>query len=163
MKAITLSYAFMLLMSIVAGFILALMCKCSVWWWPLFLFPIAWSLVPLRELRKGARSHSDFSTILFVVSFAVLVVVVVSVTLLMKMETFWSTMCIMSSWVALLLTAWFVSFVPREPNLQGKMKKWVFWKKSVRIWVPTYFYENLFTLFLSLIFSFIDCSALYLL
>ena len=123
MKAISLSYVFMLLMCIFAGFIIALMYNCSVLWGGLFMCVFAWSLVPFRELRKKVPLYPDFSTVLFVISFAVLVVIVASVTLLMGLKTFLSVMCTASSWLALLMTAFFVSFVPRNPNLQREVNK----------------------------------------
>lgn len=123
MKAISLCYVFMLVMSVFAGFIIALMFNYSWLWVFLFVCVFAWSLVPFRELRKKVPQYPDFSTVLFVISFAVLVVVAVSVTLLMGIETFLSMMCTAASWVALFMTAFFVSFVPREPNLQGEVNK----------------------------------------
>ena len=135
MRSISVSYAIMLLMCVFVGVIIALM-KCYSWPYGLLIFvPLAWSFFPLREIGDGARSYRDFSTLLFVLSFAVLVVIVVTVSLLMKMDTFWSIVCIVSSWMALLMTASFVFLIPRD--LQKNVKKWL--KRSASIWASTNF------------------------
>ena len=117
MKSISISYAVMLLMCVFAGAIVALMRMYSPLWGFLFLFPIAWSWVPLRELRDRIPEHPDFSTVLLVISIAGLSVIVVSVTLLMRKEEFLSIMCIATAWLAFLMTTWFVSFLPRDKKL----------------------------------------------
>ena len=137
MKSIFISYAIMLLMCILAGSILALMIMCSVWWGFLLLLPLVWSWVPVVELKRRIPEHPDLSTILLVLSIAGLLVIVVSVTLLMRKEGFLSIMNIATAWLAFLMTAWFISFLPRDKK-QGdwiitvygktilKNRRWIF-------------------------------------
>ena len=147
MKAITFSYAVMLLMCVFAGFIRALVCEYSVGWGFLILCVLAWSVVPFRELRRKVPHYPDFSTVLFVVSFAVLVILVTSTTLLMmKMKTFLSVMCLTSSWLALLMTVWFISFIPREPKQATE------WNSCESKKVDMYFCAGFFSLELFLFY-----------
>ena len=145
MKAIVISYVIMLLLCVFVGFVFALTLKCALLYGFLVFFPLGWSYVPLRELRKGAYFHHDFTTILFVISFAVLVIVVFTVTtLLMNMETFLSVMCIASSWVALLMTALFLLLMPREKNLQkGWVDKWIIKKVGIYLSADLFLYRNI--------------------
>lgn len=156
MKAIVISYVIMLLLCVFVGFIFALTLKFALLCGFLVLFPLACSYIPLRELRKGVSFHPDFATILFVISFAVLVIVVFTVTtLLMNMETFLSVMCIVSSWVALLMTALFLLLMPREKNLQkGWVDKWIIKKVGIYLSADLFLYRNiLFCLCLCLFLS----------
>ena len=114
MKAISLIYVCMLFICVIVGGIATLMWKYSLCWGISVLFLIPCVCIPLVELKDRVKKHPNFSTILFVLSFAILVVFVVRVTLLMKIETFLSVMCTVSLWLALLMTMWFVSFIPRK-------------------------------------------------
>ncbi len=138
MRLIFVSYVFMLLMCVFVGAITALMRCYSLYYGFLIFVLLAWSLFPLREIGDGARSHPDFSTVLFVLTFAVLVVIVVAVSLLMKMDKFWSIVCIVSSWVALLMTALFVLLIPKESNLKWWKHKRIIYKKLARVLVSTF-------------------------
>ncbi len=118
MKSISICYAVMLLMCVFAGAIVALARIYSPLWGFLSILLVIWSVVPVVELKNRIPEHPDFSSVLLVISIAGLSVIVMSVTLLMRKEEFLPIMCIATAWSAFLMTAWFVSFLPREKRLK---------------------------------------------
>lgn len=118
MKAISIIYVFMLFVCVISGIIVALMCKCSLWWWLLFLFLIPWIWIPLVELRTRVHLRPGFSEVLFVVSFAVLAVLVTAAILLTDKKSFFSITSIIALCSASLLTVWFVTFLPKNEKLE---------------------------------------------
>ena len=120
MKAISIIYAFMLFICAISGLIVALMCKCSLWWWLLFLFLVPWIWIPSAELRTRVPLRPGFSAVLFVVSFAVLAVLVTAAILLTDRKSFLSIMSIVALCCAFLLTVWFVTFLPKNEKLEKK-------------------------------------------
>ncbi len=118
MKSISVCYAIMLVICVVMGSIFALTWTLESWWRVLcpflFVFPFAWMLIPFAELRKKIPEFPDFSTVLFVLSFAVLVVITTAVTLLMTFKSFLSIMCIFAVWLALLMTVGFICLIPKR-------------------------------------------------
>ena len=118
MKAISICYACMLFICVCVGMIVALMCRHSLWWVFLFLFPISWTWIPLAELRAKIPMYPDFSTILLIIAFAVLCVLVSASLLLLKFDTFCSITCIVASVVAILTTMGLIMLIPRDETLK---------------------------------------------
>lgn len=111
MKGIIVSYTVMLLMCVFIGVIVALICCYSLWWAFLFLCPIVWSYIPLATLRDKIPKYSDFSTLLFMIAFAIWCVVAMAITMRFNVESFISVVCVISVWAALLMTARLISMV----------------------------------------------------
>ena len=128
MRGIIICYVSLLFMCLFAGVIVALVCCCSLWWALLFLFLLSWVWVPLAHLRDEVSKHADFSTLLFVLSFAVWCVVAMSITMRFNVESFVSVMCVVSVWSALLMTIKLISLIR-----YNHLKKWIFLIKKVGI------------------------------
>ena len=113
MKAISICYAVMLVACVIVGSIAALIfCKS---WLCVFLLvvPAVLARILVPELRERIPEFPDFSSVFFVLSFAVLVVITTAVTLLMGFKSFLSIMCITSAWFALLVTVGFICLIPK--------------------------------------------------
>ena len=128
MRGIIICYVSLLLMCLFAGVIVALVCCYSLWWAFLFLFLLSWVWIPLAHLRDEVSKHVDFSTLLFVLSFAVWCVIAMSITMRINLESFVSVMCVVSVWSALLMTIKLVSLIRYDTH-----KKWIFLIKKVGI------------------------------
>ena len=117
MKAISIFYVIMLMICVMVGSIGALI-FCKSWLWVfLSVFPVALvRRILLPKLRMKIPEFPDFSTVLFVLSFAVLVVITTAVTLLMSFKSFLSIMCIVTAWSALLMTVRLIYFIPKGIN-----------------------------------------------
>lgn len=120
MKGIVISYVSMLFMCLLSGIIVALMCCYSLWWVFLFLFLLSWVWIPLAHLRKEVSKHKDFSTLLFMLSFAVWCVIAMVITMWFDKESFISVMCVVSVWSALLMTMNLISLIQSNKH----PKKW---------------------------------------
>ena len=116
MKAISICYAIILMTCVIVGSIAALIfCKS---WLCVFLLvvPAVLARILVPELRERIPEFPDFSSVLFVLSFAVLVVITTAVTLLMGFKSFLSIMCVVSAWSALLMTVYLIYFIPKGTN-----------------------------------------------
>ena len=116
MKAISICYAIMLMTCVIVGTIAALI-FCKSWLWVfLSLLPIVLTRILVPELRERVPEFPDFSSVLFVLSFAVLVVVATAAILLMKFESFLSITCMVAAPLASFMTVCFTYFIPRGTN-----------------------------------------------
>ena len=132
MKAVSLIYGFMLFMCVIAGSIVALMCKYSLWWGALFLFIVTWIWFPLAELRDRVSLHFRFSVVLFAISFAILLAIVVAITLLVEIKSFLSIMGIVTVYCACLMTFGFMLFMFKHRNTKTV---WIVWELLLKIGV----------------------------
>ena len=124
MKSISVCYAIMLFLCVIMGSIVALMWQKSCLWGLLFMFPITWSWVPVAEIRMRIPEFPDFSAVLFVLSFAALIVITTAVTLLMTFESFLSITCIAAAWSALLITVVFIYLIPKgKPSSESQCSR----------------------------------------
>ena len=126
MKEIVVCYAVMLLLCVFAGVIAALTCCYSSWWALLFFFLLSSACIPYLKIRDEVPKHEDFATLLFVISFAVLCVGAMTITIRLNVESFLSVMVVASIWIALLLTVKLISLA--QDNKLVKM--WYKRKKS---------------------------------
>ena len=147
MKTIVICYVSMLFICILVGIIVALMCKYSLWWGFLFVFPVSWFWIPLSDLRLKIPIYSDFSQVLLMISFALIVVIVVPSMLLIKFESYWSIVCAVSSILSAIVTVWLFYFVPQNPD---SIKRWRIMRENglviVNLKKSRWFFRRLFSI-----------------